>query len=89
MLSLFLWGDVICGWLGWPFLKCKVDRIQNEDICFFSCVSPKGKCSVQFSSVHLCSRARLFVTPWTLDLPVSNQVLEFTQTHVHQVGDAI
>ena len=41
---------------------------------------------LQFSSVQSLSRVRLFVTPW---IPVHHQLLEFTQTHVHWVGDAI
>ena len=48
---------------------------------------------VQFSSVHLLSRVRLLVTPWTAarqpGLPVHRQLLEFTQTHLYWVGDAI
>ena len=47
----------------------------------------------QFSSVQSLSRVRLFVTPWiaacTPGLPVHHQLPEFTQTHVHWVGDAI
>ena len=43
-----------------------------------------------FSSVQLL---QLFVTPWTAcstpGLPVHHQLPEFTQTHVHWVGDAI
>ena len=37
------------------------------------------------------SRVRLFATPWisTPGLPVHHQLLEFTQTHVHWVSDAI
>ena len=44
----------------------------------------------QFS--QLLSRVRHFVTPWTAArqaLPVHHQLPEFTQTHVHWVGDAI
>ena len=42
---------------------------------------------VQFSSVtQLCW---IFATPWTPGLPVYHQLPEFTQTHVHWVGDAI
>ena len=49
------------------------------------------KCSVQFSSVHSLSRVRLCDTMnrSTPGLPVHHQLPEFTQTHVHQVGDAI
>ena len=46
----------------------------------------------QFSSFQSLSHVRLFVTPVgrsTPGLPVLHQLLEFTQTHVHWVGDAI
>ena len=47
----------------------------------------------QFSSVQSLSCVWLFVTPCTNHsmpgLPVHHQLLEFTQTHVHRVGDAI
>ena len=47
--------------------------------------------SVQFSSVQLLSCVQLFVTPWTVlrqaSLSITNY-WEFTQTHVHWVGDA-
>ena len=45
--------------------------------------------SVQFS--ELLSRVRLCdpMNHNMLGLPVHNQLLEFTQTHVHQVSDAI
>ena len=46
---------------------------------------------LQFSSVQSLSRVRLFATPWITahqaSLSITNS--EFTQTHVHQVGDAI
>ena len=46
-----------------------------------------------FSSVQSLSRVWLLATPWTLcsmtGLPVHHQTLEFTQTQVHQVSDAI
>ena len=47
--------------------------------------------SHQFSSVQLFSRVRLFVIPCncnTPGFPVHHQLPEFTQTHVHWVGDA-
>ena len=50
-------------------------------------------CKVQFSSFQSLSRVRLFVTPWIAarqaSLSVHHQLPEFTQTHVHRVGDAI
>ena len=44
-----------------------------------------------FSSVHSLSRVRLFATPWITarQASVHHRLPEFTQTHVHQVGDAI
>jgi len=47
--------------------------------------------SLVFSSVQLLSRVRLCdpVNLSTPGLPVHHQLLEFTQTHVHRVGDAI
>ena len=41
-------------------------------------------CQAPYSSVQSLSRVRLFVTP---GLPVHHQLPEFTQTHVHRVGD--
>ena len=45
------------------------------------------------SSVQSLSRVQLFVTPWTQGGSTpghpESQLLECTQTHVHQVGDAI
>ena len=43
--------------------------------------------SVQFSSVQSLSHVRLFCS--MPGLPVHHQLPEFTQTHVHRVGDAI
>ena len=43
----------------------------------------------KWSEVKLLSHVRLFATPCTPGLPVHHQLLEFTQTHVHWVGDAI
>ena len=47
--------------------------------------------SVRFSSVQSLIRVRLFATPWIAapGLPVHHQLPEFTQPHVHRVGDAI
>ena len=45
-----------------------------------------------FSSVQPLSRAWIFVDPMDCSmpgLPVHHQLLEFTQTHVHWLGDAI
>ena len=46
--------------------------------------------SVQFSSVaQLCPNLRDPMNRSTPGLPVHHQLTEFTQTHVHPVGDAI
>ena len=45
--------------------------------------------SVQFSSVQSCPTLFDPMNRSMPGLPVHNQLLEFTQTHVHQVGDAI
>ena len=53
-------------------------------LSLFSC------CSVQFSSVtQSCPTLCDPMNCSTPGLPVRHQLLEFTQTHVHQVGDAI
>ena len=46
---------------------------------------------IQFSSVQSLSCVRLFdpVNCSTPGLPVHHQLLEFTQTHIHRVSDAI
>ena len=45
-----------------------------------------------FVAVHLLSYVLLFVTPWTAERQaalVHHQLVEFAQTDVHSVGDAI
>ena len=60
-----------------------------------TCTPMAGSCqfsSVQFSSVQLLSHVRLFEKPKNCSMPgfpVHHQLPEFTQTHVHQVSDAI
>ena len=51
----------------------------------------KSKCfmSYQFSSVQLCPILCDPMNHSTPGLPVHHQLPEFTQTHVHRVGDAI
>ena len=46
---------------------------------------------IQFSSDQSLNPVRLChpIDHSTLGLPVHHELLEFTQTHVHQVGDAI
>ena len=50
----------------------------------------QGYCSVQFSSVtQSCPTLRDPMNHSTPGLPVHHHLPEFTQTHVHRVGDAI
>ena len=59
------------------------------DSLLCSCVMMLGH-SVQFSSVvQLCLTLCNPMNRSTPSLPVHHQLLEFTQTYVHQVGDAI
>ena len=60
-----------------------------SSVLFTNCLLPVS-CSFQFSSVAqswptLCDPMNLS----TLGLPVHHQLSEFTQTHIHQVSDAI
>ena len=74
-ISLYIQNTLI-------FWKCS--------LAFFSSLSPW-----QFSSVQFSSFAQSCLTPCdpmnrsTPGLPVHHQLPEFTQTHVHWVGDAI
>ena len=56
------------------------ERVSTIYIYLFFCVS----------SVQSLSRVQLFAAPWIAacqPFPVHHQFLEFTQTHVHQVGE--
>jgi len=68
--------------------------MHKEDVCVCVCVSVYVcvfVCiSVQFSSVaHSCPTLCDPMNHSTPGLPVHHQLLEFTQTHVHRVSDAI
>ena len=59
---------------------------MDEDECICVCVC----CAfVQFSSVQSCPTLCDPMNCSTPGLPVHHQLPEFTQTHVHRVGDAI
>ena len=69
-------------------------RDQTQDSCiagrFFTNCITREACSIQFSSVaQSCSILCDPMNRSTPVLPVHHQLLEFTQTHVHQFGDAI
>ena len=70
-----VWIDCILIWrLGWGKL----------------CLHTPSDCSVQFSSVtQSCPTLCDPMNRSTPGLPVHHQLPEFTQTHVHRVGDAI
>ena len=62
---------------------------NNPGFVFFLCIVIKTA-SVQFSSVaHSCPTLCDPMNHSTPGLPVHYQLPEFTQTHVHRVGDAI
>ena len=66
----------------YPLLK------QFEEFCPFHFLNMAG--TVQFSSVaQSCPTLCDPMNRSTLGLPVHHQLLEFTQTHVHRVRDAI
>ena len=75
-----------------PYLGCRVLRKAHDDPSplwnplLFDC----GFSSVQFSSVaQSCPTLRNPMNRSTPGLPVHHQLLVFTQTHIHRVGDAI
>ena len=64
------------------FVRCILEGLRQ------ACSKPFS--SVQFSSVtQSCSTLCDPMNCSTPGLPVHHQLLEFTQTHVHRVGDAI
>ena len=70
-----------------PMRKQKHRKLVNNRIKAWILVLLR---SVQFSSVtHLCPTLCDPMNRSTSGLPVHHQLLEFTQTHVHQVGNAI
>ena len=74
------------GSLEWSILSTHRDGlVMSEDTSFL-----RGLSSVQFSSAaQLCPTLCDPMDCSTLALPVHRQLMEFTQTHVHWVGDAI
>ena len=65
--------------------------LTNMNFILSKEISSKGSVSVQFTSVQSLSHVGLCNTMnlSTPGLPVHHQLPEFTQTHVHRVGDAI
>ena len=85
------------------FLSCKMEPIMStsqsrcEDKQSFSSRNQEHRKGSQFSSVQLLSCDRLCDPmdcstpglPSPPPIPVHHQLLELTQAHVHQLGDAI
>ena len=70
---------------------CLAHSRQLHVFLMSTCFFPIPLSNSQLSSVQLLSHVRLLMTPWTAawqDFPVHHQLLEFTQTHVHEVDDA-
>ena len=91
MLTKYWWE---CG-IPWT-LTYHQEEYKVVENCgkFFNRDFPNLNIVLQFSSslAESLSHVRLFVTPLncsTPGLPVHHQLLEFTQTHVYRVGDAI
>ena len=89
---LVFWFFCIPPWFGLLEMICKT-VLPKLILIYNQCISiflANNQFSVQFSSV-----AQLCPTLWdpmkysTPGLPVHHQLPESTQTHVHQVGDAI
>ena len=65
-------------------------KYSNQLKLHIAQVSNKKACSVEFSSVaQLCPTLCDPMNCSMPGLPVHHKLLEFTQTHVHQAGDAI
>ena len=88
------------GWTGWISLQSKgLSRVFSKTTVqkhqFFSAQlslysNSQITVSVQFSSVtQSCPTLRDPMNLSTPGLPVHHQLLEFTQTHIHRVSDAI
>ena len=59
----------------------------HSALCFLSSLETQITC--MFRSVQSLSHVWFFVTPWTAARQASLFITEFTQTHIHQVSDAI
>ena len=86
----FLWGMFPSGDLPNPGWNPSLSQRRQILYQLNHQVSPQIVCSVQFSSVtQSCPTLCDPMNCSTPGLPVHHQLPEFTQTHVHWVGDAI
>ena len=79
-------------WSGLPFPSIKMAKKMDNMKCGQGCgaIGIFIHCSVQFSSVtQSCPTLCNPMNHSTPGLPVHHQLPEFTQTHVHRIGDAI
>ena len=78
----------------WTVEPVGSQRVEHDSVTFTFRVTLRSK-TYRVSSVQFSSVAQSSPTPChpmnrsTLGLPVHHQLLEFTQTHVHRVSDAI
>jgi len=69
---------------------CRIGKDSQGLLCKKDCESLSAEKNIQFSSVaQLCPALCDPMNCSTPGLPVHHQIPEFTQTHVHQVSDAI
>ena len=73
-----------------PFVKIVLLSVKHSIICSTTVVHIRNDSSLQFSSVtQSCPTLCDPMNRSTPGLPVHHPLLEFTQTHVHGVNDAI
>ena len=94
-LLIFCFGDMslgVSGVLKSPtiIVLLSFSPFRSVSVCLMYWGAPMLVASVQFSSVtQLCLTPCDPMNCSTTGLPVHHQLLEFAQTHVHWVGDAI
>ena len=83
-------------WSGCHFLLQRIFPNQGSNLCLLHWqadslpLSHQGNCILQYAkSLQLCPTLCDPMNHSTPGLPVHHQLPEFTQTHVHRVGDAI
>ena len=71
--------------------RSQVSPFQASKTCKLLWPKQHSLKTYQIRSDQSLSHVQLFATPWiaACQLPVHHQLLEFTQTHVHRVSDAI
>ena len=91
--ALFLvCGQLLCACRQLAFIQsvhCGEQVAKLSDVSSYKNTNPIDLKRIQFSSVQSLSQVWFFATPRTAGFPVHHQLPEFTQTHVHWVGDTI